>query len=83
MHCVAGAHRSGTACISWLMYANGIERDEAIKMAKACRRRIHPIFDFKKFLYMIQEALKEKKTLKKLKKKGKTEEILKLVQTSS
>ena len=33
IHCLAGAHRAGTAAVSWLMYADKLTAEKAIKLA--------------------------------------------------
>jgi len=50
IHCLAGAHRAGTTGISWLMYANKLPANKAIKLAKSRRSIISPICDFKELL---------------------------------
>ena len=46
IHCLAGAHRAGTAATSWLLFANNMSVKEAIKLAKSRRSAIDPIGSF-------------------------------------
>ena len=34
IHCLAGAHRAGTAVVAWLMYKNNLSVKDAITFAK-------------------------------------------------
>ena len=43
IHCLAGAHRAGTTGCAWLLYANNLSVEDAIKLGKAKRDAINPI----------------------------------------
>eukprot|EP01047_Picozoa_sp_COSAG01_P012528 COSAG01_NODE_566_length_15422_cov_8.342622_6_plen_316_part_00 len=65
IHCLAGAHRAGTAGVACLMYLCGLDHDRAIRTAQAARPAINPIGDFPKLL----RALGASGTLKKVQNK--------------
>ena len=46
IHCLAGAHRAGTAACSWLIFANNLSVKDAIKLGKSKRSAIDPIGSF-------------------------------------
>lgn len=46
IHCLAGAHRAGTAGIASLMHLTGMSAEEATRTAKQLRPIINPIGDF-------------------------------------
>mmetsp|Transcript_4098 Transcript_4098/g.3551 ORF Transcript_4098/g.3551 Transcript_4098/m.3551 type:complete len:88 (+) Transcript_4098:323-586(+) len=58
IHCLAGAHRAGTATTAWLMYAHKMTFKDAIKLAKSKRSCIDPIGDFSEVLQVLEEAMK-------------------------
>ncbi|CAJ1948971.1 unnamed protein product [Cylindrotheca closterium] len=60
IHCLAGAHRAGTAGIASLMYLTGMSAEEATKAAKSLRPIINPISDFPKLLQTLEAGLKLK-----------------------
>ena len=60
IHCLAGAHRAGTASISYLMYAAGLSKNDAIKIAQRQRPVISPIGSFPELLDKLEHALSEK-----------------------
>mmetsp|Transcript_13734 Transcript_13734/g.33267 ORF Transcript_13734/g.33267 Transcript_13734/m.33267 type:complete len:223 (+) Transcript_13734:124-792(+) len=60
IHCLAGAHRAGTAGIASLMYLTGMSAEEATKTAKSLRPVINPISDFPRLLKTLEEGLKLK-----------------------
>ena len=57
IHCLAGAHRAGTAGTACLMHLCGLRAPEAIATAKAARPVFDPIYDFKQLLEMLDGAL--------------------------
>ena len=57
VHCLAGAHRAGTAGIAYLMHACKLNRIKATAMAKAARPIIDPIYDFKELLKVLESGL--------------------------
>ncbi len=57
IHCLAGAHRAGTAGTACLMHLCGLRAPEAIATAKAARPVIDPIYDFKQLLEILDGAL--------------------------
>eukprot|EP00935_MAST-01C_sp_MAST-1C-sp1_P002398 g2398.t1 len=50
IHCYAGAHRSGTAGVAYLMHSSGLGAAEATKLAKRLRPVIDPPFRYGMFL---------------------------------
>lgn len=58
IHCLAGAHRAGTAGIASLMHLTGMTASEAIKTAQTLRPAINPIGDFPKLLALLEEGMK-------------------------
>ena len=58
IHCLAGAHRAGTAGISCLMHLCGMEKGEAIEAAQKLRPAINPIGDFPTLLGYLEEGMK-------------------------
>ena len=60
MHCLAGAHRAGTAGIAYLMHACKLDRIKATAMAKAARPVINPIYDFRDLLVKLELGLDPK-----------------------
>jgi protein-tyrosine phosphatase len=59
IHCLAGAHRAGTAGIASLMHLCGMGRDEATTAAKKLRPAINPIGDFPKLLMLLDRGMRE------------------------
>ena len=55
IHCVAGAHRAGTAACAWLLYAHNLSVDDAIKLAHSRRDAIDPRGD------KLKDQIKKKK----------------------
>ena len=66
IHCLAGAHRAGTAGIASLMYLTGMDAKQATKTAQTLRPIISPIGDFPILLSLLETAM-EKKTKEKRK----------------
>ncbi|KAL3935365.1 MAG: hypothetical protein SGBAC_009109 [Bacillariaceae sp.] len=60
VHCLAGAHRAGTAGIASLMYLAGMSAEEATIAAKSLRPIINPISDFPRLLKNLETGLKLK-----------------------
>lgn len=61
IHCLAGAHRAGTAGIASLMYLTGMNALEATETAQKLRPIINPIGDFPELLQTLEEGLKLKR----------------------
>ena len=59
IHCLAGAHRAGTAGIASLMYLCGMDSTEATGAAKKLRPAINPIGDFPVLLQILERGMKE------------------------
>ena len=66
IHCLAGAHRAGTTGCAWLLYANNLSADDAIKLGKARRDTIDPIGNFPQLLKVLRIGLDEKGLLDKI-----------------
>ena len=60
IHCLAGAHRAGTTGCAWLIHANNLSVDDAIKLAKSKREIIDPIANFPELLRVLRIGLDEK-----------------------
>ena len=60
IHCLAGAHRAGTTGCAWLLYANNLSVEDAIKLGKAKRDAIDPIGNFPELLEALRNGLNEK-----------------------
>ena len=60
VHCLAGAHRAGTAGIAYLMHACKLDRIKATAMAKAARPVINPIYNFRDLLVKLESGLDPK-----------------------
>ena len=60
VHCLAGAHRAGTAGIAYLMHACKLDRIKATAMAKAARPVINPIYRFRDLLKVLELGLDPK-----------------------
>ena len=56
IHCLAGAHRAGTAAVAWLMYAEKLSVSEAIILAKSIREEIDPIGSFPELLQGLENG---------------------------
>ena len=56
IHCLAGAHRAGTAGVACLMHLCDLETSEAIAIAQTARPAIDPIGDFPKLLAALDHA---------------------------
>lgn len=56
IHCLAGAHRAGTAGVACLMHLCDVDRKFAIQIAKAARPVIDPIGDFPQLLQALDVA---------------------------
>ena len=61
VHCVAGASRSATIVIAYIMWKNQLEFKEAITYVKQIRPIINPNYGFEKQLKMFDELLKKNK----------------------
>ena len=59
IHCLAGAHRAGTAGIASLMHLTGMNVLEATQTAKTLRPIINPIGDFPLLLDLLEKAMKK------------------------
>lgn len=57
IHCLAGAHRAGTAGISCLMYLCELDPATATTLAKRARPAIDPIGHFPQLLELLGRAL--------------------------
>ena len=60
IHCLAGAHRAGTASISYVMHAGKMSKDDAILIAQRQRPVISPIGSFPELLDKLEAALGER-----------------------
>jgi hypothetical protein len=56
IHCLAGAHRAGTAGVACLMHLCDLEPSQAITIAQTARPAINPIGDFPKLLRALDTA---------------------------
>jgi len=59
IHCLAGAHRAGTAGISCMMYLHGLQMIQAVRYVKERRPIVDPIGSFPDLLDKLQRALVE------------------------
>lgn len=59
IHCLAGAHRAGTAGIASLMWLMKLSSEEAIPMAKVLRPAIEPIGGYPLLLAQLSTGLAE------------------------
>lgn len=59
VHCLAGAHRAGTAGVSCLMHLLKIRAPEATRMAKTLRPAINPIGDFPALLDLLEKGMEQ------------------------
>jgi protein-tyrosine phosphatase len=62
VHCLAGAHRAGTAGIASLMWLLNIPCEEAIRLAKSLRPVIQPIGGYPMLLQLLSDALFPRRT---------------------
>ena len=58
VHCAMGVSRSATCCVAYLMWKNGIGRDEAIAQVKEGRERIYPNHGFMEQLKLYEQVLR-------------------------
>ena len=63
IHCLAGAHRAGTTGCAWLLYANNLSVEDAIKLGKAKRDAINPIGQFPGLLKALRNGLNQEELL--------------------
>ena len=61
IHCLAGAHRAGTAGIACLMHLCALGAAEATATAKLARPAINPIGDFPALLKLLDEAMRKER----------------------
>lgn len=61
IHCLAGAHRAGTAGVACLMEFNGMSAAEATKKAKERRPAINPIGGFPQLLANLEQAQNQRR----------------------
>ena len=66
IHCLAGAHRAGTTGVAWLMHANNMGVEDAIKLGQSRRDAINPIGNFPELLHKLRNGLNEEGTLEKV-----------------
>ena len=59
IHCLAGAHRAGTTGCAWLMYADNLSVEDAIRLGKSRRDAINPIGNFPELLQKLRLSLNE------------------------
>ena len=57
IHCLAGAHRAGTASISYVMHAGKLSKTEAIAICQRQRPVINPIGSFPELLEKLNNAM--------------------------
>jgi len=60
VHCLAGAHRAGTAGTAYVMYKGGLDKKSALTAVQACRPFVDPIYDFKDLLEILEVALRSR-----------------------
>ena len=58
IHCLAGAHRAGTAGVACLMHLCDLDMQTAVTIAQTARPAINPIGDFPKLLSALDRARK-------------------------
>merc|ERR1712194_486483 len=58
VHCLAGAHRAGTAGVAYVMYAQRRPAMEAIKFVKSIRPIVEPFGPLVELLNKLEAALK-------------------------
>jgi hypothetical protein len=59
VHCLAGAHRAGTAGTAYVMYKAGLDFAPALESVRACRPFVDPIYDFKELLQRLEKVLRD------------------------
>mmetsp|Transcript_6754 Transcript_6754/g.11876 ORF Transcript_6754/g.11876 Transcript_6754/m.11876 type:complete len:262 (-) Transcript_6754:118-903(-) len=57
LHCLAGAHRAGTAGIACLMFLEALNSEDAVLLAKKRRPIINPIAGFPELLLMLERTM--------------------------
>jgi len=57
LHCLAGAHRAGTAGVACLMFLSALNADDAVALAKKRRPIINPIAGFPDLLRMLERTI--------------------------
>jgi len=57
IHCLAGAHRAGTAGTAWIMYKTGKGVQDALVIAKKCRPIIAPFGTLIELLHRLESEL--------------------------
>ena len=70
VHCLAGAHRAGTASVAYLMHRLGMTRLEATDLAKSRRSVINPFGRLVTFLEVLQKDLRQRREANKNDKLG-------------
>lgn len=60
IHCLAGAHRAGTAGIASLMHLCDMDSKEATNAAQKLRPAINPIGDFPALLALLEKGMKQR-----------------------
>ena len=83
IHCLAGAHRAGTAAISWLMYADKLNAKDGIKLAQKRRDCISPIGNFEKLLNTLEVALQSRTLLEDIRRMVNVTEDLKKIHVAT
>ena len=58
IHCLAGAHRAGTAGIATLMHLAQLDAKSAVATAKLARPAINPIGDFPSLLKLLEQGMR-------------------------
>ena len=77
IHCIAGAHRSGSTGVAWLIYEGNLSADKATELAKSKRSIIDPWAGFFDTLMEdLSQALQDKQTLETIKKDEDPKELL-------
>ena len=61
VHCLAGAHRAGTAAIIALMFLLDLDKSQALKAAQTARPVIEPIGSLAELLGIVENYLKHAK----------------------
>ena len=79
IHCLAGAHRAGTTGCAWLMYANDLSVQNAIKLAKSKRDAINPIGSFPELLDSLRRALNYKEVMAEVRSQHNSREDMKSI----
>ena len=79
IHCLAGAHRAGTTGVAWLMYADNLGVEEAIKLGKSRRDAINPIGNFPMLLEKLRNGLSEEGVLDQIRAKVNVQDDVKTI----